>query len=128
MNWEIEYMQQEGVVCVRAAGSLTDVRQNQMMISDILAEAKKHGATKFLIDDRNMTLEIGTVDIYYMPEAFDNLGVSRAYKVAIVFSVASKKDEDFKFYQVRAANLGYKHRLVTDPDAALDWLTDPDTL
>ncbi len=124
MNWEIEYMQQEGVVFVRTAGPLTDVRQNQMMISDALAEAAKHGATKFLIDDRDLTLKIGTGDIYYLPEAYDNLGVSHKYKVAIVLAVTSKEEADFKFYETRAANLGYKHRLFTDPDAALDWLTD----
>jgi hypothetical protein len=123
MNWEIEYLQQEGVVYVRTWGTLTDVHANQMMIAEAVAEAEKHGATKCLIDDRDLTLEIGIVDLYYLPEAFSDLGVRHEYKVAIVFPVGSLKEENFKFYETRAANLGYTHRLFSDPDAALDWLT-----
>ena len=127
MNWEIEYMEQEGVICIRTTGTLTDVRQNQRMISDGLAEGVKHGATRFLIDDRDLTLKVGTLDIYYMPEAFDNLGVSREYKVAIVLAVATEDVKAFKFYETRAANVGYRHRLFTDLNVALDWLADRDT-
>lgn len=124
MNWKIEYMQQEGVVCVKIAGVFDDVGQNQMMISDGLAEAAKYGATKFLLDNRDLTLKIEITDFYYLPDAYEKLGVSRRYKVAIVLSAVSIKDENWKFYETRAANLGYRHRLFTDPDAALDWLTE----
>jgi hypothetical protein len=124
MNWEIEYMQEEGVLYIRTSGSLSDVRENQMMIADGLAEGAKHGATKFLIDDRDLTLKLGTMDIYSLPETFKTLGVSHEYKVAIVFATVSKEDDDFKFYETRASNLGYKHRLFTDLKAALDWLTE----
>ena len=124
MNWEIKYMQKEGVVYIKTSGTLTDVNENKKMISEALAEAEKHGATKALLDDRDLTLKVGTVDIYYMPEAFENLGVTREYKVAMVLADAAKDDEGFKFYETRAANLGYNHRLFTDPDTALDWLTE----
>jgi hypothetical protein len=97
------------------------------MICDALAEATKHGATKCLLDDRDLTLEVGKVDIYTMPEAFDKLEISREYKVAIVLPAVSKNVEDFKFYETRAANMAYKYRLFTDPDAALGWFTDRGT-
>lgn len=126
MNWEIEYMQEEGVLYIKTSGSLNDVRENQMMIADALAEAAKQGTTKCLIDDRDLTLKLGTMDIYSVPETFKTLGVSHEYKVAIVFSAVPKGEDDFKFYEARAANLGYKHRLFTDPKAALDWLTEQD--
>ena len=124
MNWEIEYMQQEGVVFIKTEGTLSDVRQNQRMISDALAEAEKHSATRCLIDDRELTLEIGVPELYYLPEAYDNLGVPRKYKVAIVIELATKDKIDFEFYETRAANLGYNHRLFKDINTALDWLTD----
>jgi hypothetical protein len=124
VNWEIEYMQQEGIVCIKTAGNLDDVGQNQMMISEGLAEATKHEATKILLDDRDLTLNIGITDLYYLPNAFEKLGVDRKYKVAIVIRTGSIKDEHWKFYENRAANMGYSHRLFTGPDAALDWLTE----
>ena len=127
MNWEIDYMQEEEVIYIRTSGTLTDLDENKRMISDGLAEGKKHGVTRFLIDDRDLTLKVGVVDIYYLPEVYLNLGVAREYKVAIVLAVATKNEEEFKFYEIRAANLGYSHRLFTDPNTALDWLTDKST-
>ena len=46
MNWEIEYMQREEVVRIKTAGTLTDMSENQLMISDALAEVAKHNATQ----------------------------------------------------------------------------------
>lgn len=120
MKWEIDYMEEEGVLYIKTSGSLSDVRENQMMIADALAEAAKHSTTNCLIDDRDLTLKLGTMDIYSVPETFQTLGVSHEYKVAIVFSAVPNGNDDFKFYEARAVNLGYKHRLFTDPKAALD--------
>jgi hypothetical protein len=47
MHWEMNYMEKEGVVYKRTAGTLTDLRENQRMISECLAEAEKHGPQIF---------------------------------------------------------------------------------
>ena len=124
MHWEVNFMEKEGVVNIRTSGILTDLSENQRMISDVLAEAEKHGVTKILIDDRDLTLKVDLVDIYYLPKEYDSYKSSRSYKVAIVFAVANNTNSEnkFKFYETRVANMGYNHRLFTDLNAALDWL------
>ena len=124
MHWAVYYMGKREVIYIRTRGALTDLYENRRMISEGLAEGEKHGVTKFLIDDRDLTLGIGIADIYYLPGGYGNLGVSRNCKVAIVWDVAMNNEEKFKFYETCAVNLGYRHRLFKDFNAALDWLTD----
>ena len=124
MNWEIKYLLQEGVVTVKISGTLTDIDENQKMVAEALAVAKEHGTTKCLLDDRDLTLDMKIMDIYDVPELLSNLGVPRNYRVALVVAESARHDEGFTFYETRAFNMGYHHRLFTDIQTALDWLTD----
>jgi hypothetical protein len=123
MNWEIEYLHEEGVLAVKTSGTLANVDENQKLIAEVLAVLKKYDVTKCLIDDRDLTLKLKTMDIYNLPELISKLGVSRTYRVALVVAESARDNEGFEFYETRAYNLGYKHRLFTDIEAALGWLS-----
>jgi hypothetical protein len=123
MNWEIEYLHEEGVLAVKTSGTLANVDENQKLIAEVLAALKKYDVTKCLIDDRDLTLKLKTMDIYNLPELISKLGVSRTYRVALVVAESAQDNEGFEFYETRAYNLGYKHRLFTDIEAALGWLS-----
>ena len=120
MSWEIDYLREQEVVRVKTSGTIT-LELFKRMVTDALTEAVKHGATRFLIDHRAMTPDIGFFDIYNLPETNFSLGVSRVY-TAIVYSATSEKSGDFELYAVRARHHGYNHRLFTEPEAALEWL------
>ena len=122
MDWEINYLQQEGVVTIKTSGTLVDADENQKMVTEALVVAEKYDATKCLIDDQDLTLEMKTIDIYGLPEILDDLGVPRKYRVAIVVAESARDVEGFKFYETRAFNVGFNHRLFTDTQTALDWL------
>ena len=126
-TWTIEYGQEDGVVRVKMTGKAT-LESLKLQATEALAVAAKHGANKFLVDDREMVPDVGTMDIYNLPDILQKLGLSHAHKVAVVFSASSEKVEDFQFYEARANNLGFAHRLFTSPAAALDWLMDRNEL
>ena len=126
-TWTIEYGQEDGIVRVKMTGRAT-LESLKRLATEALAEAARHGADKFLVDDREMVPNIGTMDIYNLPDILQKLGMNHAHKVAVVFSASSEKVEDFQFYEARANNLGFGHRLFTSPEAALDWLMDRNEL
>ena len=126
MSWKIDYLPEHQVVRVTTSGRMT-LELLKQMASDGLAEAAKHGASRFLVDHRAMTPDLETMDIYDLPRINLELGLQRAHRVAIVMSAATEKKADFKFYEDRAYNVGLAHRLFTDPETALAWLTGEDS-
>jgi hypothetical protein len=121
MSWKIDFLGDHGVVRVTTSGrmNLDDIRQ---MIAEGLAEGGRQGTTRFLIDHRLMTPDIPTADIYRLPELSLAAGIQHSYQVAIVYARDAASRQDFEFYEVRAHNFGYDHRLFTTPEEALAWL------
>ncbi|MGD8454847.1 MAG: hypothetical protein PVF83_00590 [Anaerolineales bacterium] len=109
---------------VKNTGTLTDAEENRKMTAEALAAAEKHNSTKCLIDNRDLNLEMKTIDVYDVPDVLGEVGVPRNYKVAIIISESLQDTKGFRFYETRAFNKGFNHRLFTDFDTALDWLTD----
>lgn len=127
MDWIIKFLKQEGIVTVKNTGTLTDAEENRNMTADILAAVEKHGVTKCLIDNRDLSLEMKTIDLYDTPKVLGEVGVPRKYRVAIIISESMQDTKGFRFYETRAINRGFNHRLFTDYETALDWLTDRET-
>ena len=126
MSWTIDYLAEPGVVSIKTSGRM-NLEQLEQMIREGLAEAERHGATKFLVDHRDMTPDLPTADIYRLPEISLAAGVQRSFQVALVYSPEAARGKDFEFYEVRAHNFGYDHALFTTPQAALQWLGSTDT-
>lgn len=89
MNWKIDYLQAEEVVRVKASGTMT-LELLKRMVTDALAEAVKHGASRFLLDHRGMTPDVAFFDIYNLPQTNLVLGASRVYTAAIVYRVSAR--------------------------------------
>jgi hypothetical protein len=122
MRWEIEHIIEKGIIYIKTEGTLSDVKQNSKMILEAIEKAKKNNVYKCLIDDRKLELNIGTANIYFLPEDFEKLGVNRSYKVAIVLAIHPNNIDDYKFYETRAKNMGYQHKIFSDIASAESWL------
>jgi hypothetical protein len=126
MSWTIAYLPEPGVVSIRTSGKM-NLEQLEQMIRESVAEGARHGATKFLVDHRDMTPDLPTADIYRLPEISLAAGVQRSFQVAIVYTPQAARGKDFEFYEVRAHNFGYDHALFASPQAALEWLGGTDS-
>lgn len=124
MNWAFDYIQKEKVLRMTTSGAINDAGENQRAMSEGLAEANRCGTTKFLVDNRRLTKVLQPGDIYYLPEIFKTIGLTRQHQVAIVLLPSAMENVDWDFYQMRLANTGYSHRLFTDVDSALGWLAE----
>jgi hypothetical protein len=121
LEWEIAYLKSEEVICVTTGGKMT-MPDLQRLASAVLDEASHHGVRRFLVDHRAMTPEMTTFEIYEVPCVLTRLGFQRTDRVAFIYSADSPKRADFLFYETRAFNQGFDHRMFTDLNAALSWL------
>jgi hypothetical protein len=123
MSWKIDFIEEPPAVRVKTVGRL-NLEQLKQMMAESLAEGARRGTTRFLVDHREMIPDLPVADIYRLPEISLAVGVDRQFRVAIVFAPESESRRDFEFYEIRAHNFGYDHRLFTSPEAALEWLRE----
>lgn len=124
MDWKIDFLDAGSIISVRTEGTIT-LEPFMRMAAELLALASVHGASRFLVDHRQATIGLSTMEIYNLARGIENLGLRKGAKAAIVFASSSEDKADFMFYEDRAQNYGFEHRVFVDRDAALAWLVGP---
>lgn len=116
----MEFLPDCGVVraTVHGRNGRDEIRR---LIAECMQAGSTHGAARFLVDCLGTTVQLATAEIYRLPEAAQAAGMNRHCHVAIVAG-SSVQRVDFEFYETRAHNLGYDHRLFAQVDEALAWL------
>lgn len=123
LAWTMEHLPQLHIIRVVTRGRITLPRLLDLG-RELLALAQQVGTTRALVDHRLASPEIGTLDIYEMPESISRIGGSRVHRIAVVFDMNSTRSADITFYENRMANSGFSHRVFADPEKALAWLAE----
>ena len=115
-QWRVEHWNYgEGLVRATAKGPLDLVLVIQKAV-EALEEARQHSSQKFLIDDREATLALDTLQLYELPKTLERIGLSKCARVAVVYTVTSPSAQDFQFFETVALNQGYEVKLFTSID------------
>lgn len=123
-QWRVEHWNYgEGFVRATAKGPLDLVLVIQKAV-EALEEARQHSSQKFLIDDREATLALDTLQLYELPKALERIGLSKCAKVAVVYTITSPSAHDFQFFETVAVNQGFDVKLFTSIESALRWLKE----
>jgi hypothetical protein len=121
MGWEIEFIQDHGIVSTTVSGIVTldDIKK---ISEDAYTEAKGNDANKLFNDYRKASLHLSISDIMDLPHTLWNLGRRSKYRSAIVYSVDSKNKPDYDFFNTRCFNSSHYAKVFTDYDEAYIWL------
>lgn len=121
MSWETKKLKNEDIISTICSGNM-NYENMVKMFSECIHAGKKNGITKYLTDNRNITFDLSTIDIYDLPKTFMKQGLELWSRVAVIVSSKSRKNEDFSFFETVSHNMGYNVRLFTNKDKALEWL------
>ncbi len=122
MGWTTLHDADAGLVRVTSEGPLVraDLRA---LTREAAALGQQVGCARFLIDHRRMTLEVGIVELFDMPQRGDGRGFGPDLRIALLIEADSPARPDFEFYVIQCGNRGIHFvRLFFDVDAAIDWL------
>ena len=123
MAWTVEYLPDHRIVRVTSEGRLGR-EQLRQLTRDAIAAGRIHATPRFLVDHRRMLPDLGTADIFDMPQRVQDLGFGTDFRIAMLASPDSPKRADFEFYAIQCGNLGLHFlRLFFDYDAALEWVS-----
>lgn len=124
MQWVIDFLPEDAVVRVTTSGPMS-LEENIAFVRDALAMAAERGATRFLIDHRNMTTALSTEQLFDLPVINARLGVDSHLRAAVVYSLDSPSRDDFLFYDARNRSKGiHSVRLFSDLQHAREWLAE----
>lgn len=121
MEWEIDYLEKDGIVSMKTSGPAT-FEQNKKMSEEALALARKNGSHRFLVDHRDLEHGLSTLQIDDTPRMLKQIGVTPEDGIAIVFDPTSPISDAFPFFRNSAFLESLSVKLFTDADEAIAWL------
>lgn len=118
MEWKIKYLLDEHILYVKTKGRVTADAANSM-VKDIVEAAACHLCDRQIVDHRNSVFAFGLFEYYERPDINMKIGISRRWKIAMVFSELSKNTY---FMETVFRNRGYNFRQFDDIEKARNWL------
>jgi CheY-like chemotaxis protein len=120
-TWPAEYLADQHLVVTTLAGTVSDAdARNQS--EEVIRLLKAHQASLVLVDCREAVSEISYAVLYWLPRFYEQLGVPRSTRIAVVLPAVPYRVESFQFYALACRNAGYDVRLFASRQAAEDWL------
>jgi len=89
---------------------------------EIIRLGEEKGIKKFLHDCRKLKSELTIGQIYDLPKLYDDLGISRQYKVAIIIDPQDERKDDYYFLEDASVNRGYQVRICYTIEDGKKWL------
>ena len=117
-EWKIEYLADENILYLKSRGIMDNSSANGM-VKALADAAVEYECLTHLVDHRETTFALGTLDYFNRPAINQKLGVSRSFKTAMVFTGLT---ENTRFMETVFRNRGYNLRHFTDMDEAKVWL------
>lgn len=94
------------------------------MAKDIIDACVQHQTSKVLVDVRELTGRLSTLNAYEVPSVeFPKLKRPGLLKKAVIVDVEEFKDS-FRFFETVARNRGFNLRIFGDIDKAIKWLRE----
>jgi len=95
-----------------------DVRVAGEIIAGILREMEAHQCSRLLVDIRGIEGRLSILDTFSI---VSNYSSSQGMRTAIIDLPENRSW--FEFYETVCTNRGYHHKVFTDPEEAVRWLT-----
>ncbi len=121
MDWEIDYLKENGIVQVKTSGQLT-WEENKKLNAETLATGRKQGVGRFLVDHHNVDFNLCVLQIDNLPKMFRNIGFGLEDKMAILYNPSGQQAGLFKFLQNVFFLNSLPVRVFADATEAMFWL------
>lgn len=124
MPWNLEFTDNGKLLTVKYRGDFV-AEELRAATLDIVKALVVKQTLRLLLDCHDAHFDVPTVSVYQLPELYDQMGVSRQVRCAVVLPKDGYKKELFDFYEDVCRNRGYFVQLFPERSAALAWLRDP---
>jgi len=120
MKWSFDFDETTRIVYVKTSGEL-NIKETEKIRKESYLIKEKYNANKFLLDHTEIKsggLKIW--DLYNLPQKYSAEGYPRNSQLAVLVNESYK--ETFDFYETVSVNNGYKIKVFTNKNEAINWL------
>ncbi len=118
MAWRIETDPRVQYLAIRILGD-AGARVAEEIAAAILREVAAHPCSRVLVDIREVEGRLRVLDTFDLVSSYHSS--AQGIRAAIVDLPENRSW--FEFYETVSANRGYHHRIFTDLEEAIRWLT-----
>ena len=121
MPYEIKFLKETGIVSIENKGELTFdelIEQSKEAIN----LGRENYSHLFLTDFSNVKVHASTMEVLQFPEIYEQLGMNKMSKIAVLVSGIELNTEDLKFYETICLNRGWQIKIFLEKEPAIEWL------
>ncbi|MFN8413336.1 MAG: hypothetical protein U0Z26_13185 [Anaerolineales bacterium] len=118
MEWKITYWAELKILYIKSRGILTATNANEM-IKEIANAMEQNQCKKQIVDHSETDIQLSVIEYYQRPSINEKIGVSRSWKIAMVFKIL---DQNSEFMETVFRNRGYNFRRFGTLEEAKAWL------
>ena len=121
MAWTVELDSDNGFIHTIYSGIVTkdDILDS---MNETLKMISGKGPQKFLTEWIDAKSSLSTVQIHFIPNEWEDAGVSKKSVLALVVQEDAKSLKDAKFYENSCQNRGWRVCVFTQKKDAVEWL------
>jgi hypothetical protein len=121
MNWEIDYVEDKGIVKVKTSGqrSRDDIKR---FSEETLAAGRKKDVNAFLLDQKETAFGLSVLEIDRLPSVLRDTGFSARDRMAVLINTDSLKSRSFSFLQDVLSLGSLQIQVFNDTEKATAWL------
>ena len=117
-GFTVQHLTEEGIIRVHLQGRF-DAKLLSTVTLKLAEEISRCNCTRMLMDHREATLHLSTVDIFDRPKIASKIGVPYGSKIAIVYSIG---ENEYQFVETVGRNGGFDVKVFTDIGEGIKWL------
>ena len=117
----MNYLEEEGIVFAEILSPLSLESTKQFCI-ELDAEARKHGAHKYLVDHRGVDVVMSVLEIDKIPAMLREIEADFGGRTAILLDSSAPKGNLFHFLKNLLHLASMRFELFFDKDEAIAWL------
>jgi len=118
---DIEFLKEHGIIKITTRGAF-NMAANAQLANAAMEASERFGSRHFLVDQRNIHLELTTMDLYEVPHSVQRLGIDKTFVSALLYMPAPDVTKLFGFFEAMCKLANIPLRLCTDEQAAMEWL------
>jgi hypothetical protein len=121
VQWEIDYVKDQGIVKVKTSGQKT--RDDRKKLSEeMLAAGRKKKVNAFLLDQKETAFGLSVLEIDRLPAVLRDTGFSVKDRMAILINPDSPKSGSLRFLRSVLYLRSPRIQVFSDTEEATAWL------
>ena len=123
MSYEIKFIKENGIIEIK---NKYDISYEKMITQtqEVIKLQHEKNTSLILTDFSSVkvNVDVNLSDIFQFPELYEQMGMDRKSKIAVLVSEMEVKTEELDFYETVCLNRGWNIRIFLKKTEAIEWL------